>query len=245
MVASSRRIDKIIFISSDIKKELIENRFPIDKLIHISNGVEVDRFRPPEVHERYNLKNVCFVGRLEEQKGVEYLIKSMDIIRSKENDVKLFIVGDGQLRDNLKRLSEKLELDNHIEFVGSVNDVLPYYNNARIFVLPSISEGMPLSLLEAMSCKLPVVVTMVGGNTEIVNPRLGVGGTIVSDYHIGENGVLVKTKDVKGLAEAILRLLRDDDLSKQLGGKARKLVEENYSQEKIVNEYINLYCSLM
>lgn len=245
VVASSRRIDKIIFISSDIKKELIENQFPIDKLVHISNGVEVDRFRPPEVHERYNLKNVCFVGRLEEQKGVEYLIKSMDIIRSKENDVRLFIVGDGQLRDNLKRLSEKLELDNHIEFVGSVNDVLPYYNNARIFVLPSISEGMPLSLLEAMSCELPVVVTMVGGNTEIVNPHLGVGGTIVSDYHIGENGVLVKTKDVKGLAEAILSLLRDDDLSKQLGGKARKLVEENFSQGKIVNEYINLYCSLM
>jgi glycosyltransferase involved in cell wall biosynthesis len=130
-----------------------------------------------------------------------------------------------------------------IIFAGHADTVLPYYQGADIFVLPSLSEGLPLSLLEAMSCGLPVVATIVGGNAEIVDPNLKTK-EVVSDYHIGENGVLVNPKDVKGLAEAILKLLNDVDLSKQLGEKARKTVEENYSQEKIINEYIDLYCSL-
>lgn len=244
VVRSSRRLDKIIFISGDIRRELIESKFPIEKLVHIPNSVDVNRFTPSEGYENRNTKNICFVGRLEEQKGVKYLIEAMDIVRSKENNTKLFIIGDGQLRDQLGELCKKLELTDHIEFVGSVNDVLPYYQRTQIFALPSLSEGMPLSLIEAMSCGLPVVATRVGGNPEMLDSHLGAGKTIMSDYHIGENGVLVNPKDVKGLAEALIRLLRDGDLSKKLGVKSRKLVEEKCSQGKIINEYINLYYSL-
>jgi len=242
VMASSRRLDKIIFISSDIKRELIENQFPVERLVHISNSVDVDQFKPPEGPEDRNLKTICFVGRLEEQKGLEYLIKAMDIIKSKGNGVKLFIVGGGKLKTNLEELCKKLTLENLVVFVGISHDVLPYYQDASIFVLPSVSEGMPLSLLEAMSCGLPVIATLVGGNAEVLGS--GAGHKIVSHYHIGEYGILVNPRDVNGLAEALLRLLHDEGLSRQLGKRARDLIEEKFSQETIINEYINLYSSL-
>ena len=243
VMASSRQLDKIIFISSDVRRELIENQFPIERIVHISNSVDIDQFKPPERRENRNSKNICFVGRLEEQKGLEYLIKAMDIIKSKGNCVKLFIVGEGQLKANLEELCKKLTLENLVVFVGITHDVLPYYQDASIFVLPSISEGMPLSLLEAMSCGLPVIATLVGGNAEVLDSSAG--NKIVSHYHIGEYGILVNPRDVTSLAEALLRLLNDEELSKQLGKKARNLIEEKFSQENIINEYIDLYYSLL
>ena len=243
VMASSRLLDRIIFISNDIKIELIENRFPVERLAYISNSVDIDRFKPRRVNSNRNSKNVCFVGRLEEQKGVEYLIKAVSAIQLKGKDIRLFIVGDGQLRTALEDLCKVLKLEDHVVFIGLTQDVLQYYHDADIFVLPSISEGMSVSLLEAMSCGLPVIATLAGGNTEIVDPDLK-KKEVVSGYYIAENGILVKPKDDEGLAQALLKLLNDVDLSKQLGEKAREAVEDNYSQKKIINEYIDLYYSL-
>lgn len=245
IMVSSRRLDRIIFISSDIKKELIENKFPLEKLIYIPNSVDVNRFRPPEGNKKEKSKNICFVGRLEEQKGLEYLIKAVDLIKQEVDEVKLFIVGEGDQRDKLKNLCEKFKSKNHIIFVGSCDDVMPYYQDAKIFVLPSLSEGMPLSLLEAMSCGLPAVATSVGGNIELLDAHLNKGEKIASGYHIGNNGVLVQPKDVSGLAQALVRLLRDDDLSRELGRRARKYVEERFSLGKVMDEYVNLYYNLL
>jgi glycosyltransferase involved in cell wall biosynthesis len=245
IMVSSRRLDKIIFISHDIRKELVENQFSLKRLVYIPNSVDISLFKPSENHGNRNSKNICFVGRLEVQKGVEYLIKAMDVIKSEKKDTKLFIIGDGQLRTPLEELCKKLELNDYINFAGSVNNVLPYYHNSKIFVLPSISEGMPLTLLEAMSCGLPVIVTLVGGNKEILDSNLETGRTKISHYNIGEYGILVNPEDIEGLAKAILKLLKDEELAKQLGEKARKLVENKFSLEKITNDYVDLYHSLM
>ena len=245
VISSSKRFDKIIFISSDIKRELIENQFPIRKLVRISNSVDIDKFKPCERLKDRGLKNICFIGRLEEQKGVEYLIRAMDIIKSKTNCVRLFIVGEGKLKTHLEELCKMLELENLVTFVGITHDVLPYYQDASIFVLPSISEGLSLTLLEAMASGLPVIATVVGGNTELVNPSFESGKTIKSGYHVGENGILINSGDARGLAEALLKLLSDEKLSKQLGTKARTHVEKNYSLKNIINKYLNLYNSLL
>ena len=245
LMSCSKCLDKIIFISKDIKKELIENQFPSEKLVHIPNSVDVEYFKMSQDLQNRNLKNICFVGRLEEQKGVEYLIKAMDVIKSEVKDTKLFIVGDGQLRTNLEELGKKLKLNDYIHFIGSANDVLPYYHNSQIFVLPSISEGMPLTLLEAMSCGLPVVATKVGGNVEVVDSNLEVGKSMLSGCHIGENGILVAPKNVKGLAEALLMLLKDEGLSKQLGRNARKNAVKKYSLDEVTEQYLGLYQQLL
>ena len=243
ILISARGLDKIIAVSRDIYQEIMRNGFPEQSIVNIPNSVDVDLFQPRKDYGKRRLGKITFVGRLGEEKGLEYLIQAMKVVKTEWKGVKLFIVGDGQLRASLEELRQKLGLMDDIIFAGHTDTVLPYYQEAGIFVLPSFSEGLPLSLLEAMSCGLPVVATIVGGNAEIVDPKLKTK-EVVSDYHIGENGVLVNPKDVKGLAEAILRLLNDVDLSKQLGEKAREAVEENYSQKKIINEYIDLYYSL-
>jgi glycosyltransferase involved in cell wall biosynthesis len=103
---------------------------------------------------------------------------------------------------------------------------------------------MSSSLLEAMSCGLPVIATLVGGNADLVDSNLEAGKTVESHYHIGKNGVLVSPEDIEGLSEAIVKLLKDEELSNRLGRNARKLVENRFSQESIVNAYVNLYCNL-
>jgi len=245
IIADSRLFDRIVFLSSDMKKELIENRFPIEKLVYIPNSVDSDFYKPPENHENMNSKNICFVGRLNEQKGLEYLIEAMDIVRSKEKRIRLFIIGEGEQRDKLEDLSKKLKLKEHIVFVGLTPDVLRYYQEAKIFVLPSISEGMSSSLLEAMSCGLPVIATSVGGNTDILDLNSRLEKIRIANYYISEYGIMINPRDIKGLAEALLKLLIDEELSKQLGRKAREHVKEKYSQEIVINKYINLYNSLM
>jgi len=241
ITASSKRFDRIIFISNDIHKELIDNKFPPEKLHYIPNCVDTNKFRPLEKQDGYNVKNICFVGRLDAQKGLEDLIKAMDGIRSKENEVRLYIVGEGNQKDALEGLCKRLKLKDHVIFAGVTDNVLQYYHRANIFVLPSLSEGMSSSLLEAMSCGLPVIATSVGGNTDVLGPTAEAEKTIETNYHIGEYGILVKPGDVASLKEAIITLLHDRSLSKRLGENARKCVENKFSQEKIVNEYIKLY----
>jgi len=246
VMGSAKRLDNIITISTDIEEELVANNFPAKKLVHIANSVNVDQFKPSDNHTKDKpSKAICFVGRLEEQKGLDYLIRAMDIVREKEHAVKLFVVGDGQMKASLESLCEELQLQNRVFLVGATDDVLTYYQAADVFVLPSISEGLPLSLLEAMSCALPVVATLVGGNAEMVDSNCDVGEIAINDYHIGEHGILVNPRDTKGLAKALLRLLKDDALSQQLGSKARILVESKFSLDKIVKEYVELYSHLV
>ena len=243
ILISARGLDKIIAVSRDIYQEIMRNGFPEQSIVNIPNSVDVDLFQPGKYYEKRRLGKITFVGRLGEEKGLEYLIQAMKVVKTEWKGVKLSIVGDGQLRASLEELRQKLGLMDDIIFAGHTDTVLPYYQGADIFVLPSLSEGLPLSLLEAMSCGLPVVATIVGGNAEIVDPNLKTK-EVVSDYHIGEHGILVNPKDVNGLAKALLRLLKDDGLSKQMGSKARTLVENKFSLEKIVKEYVGLYSCL-
>jgi len=244
ILATSKLFDRIIYLSHAIKKELVENRFPLEKLTYIPNSVDINRFRPPGKSERCQSKKVCYVGRIEEQKGLEYLIEAMAVVTSQEDSARLFIVGEGKRKPALEELCKRLKLEEHVVFTGFAQDILHYYQDARIFVLPSLSEGMSSSLLEAMSCGLPVIATMVGGNTDIVDPGFEDGKTIESHYHIGEHGILVKQKDAAGIGEALLKLLRDDELAFRLGERAKNLVEKRFSHERIVRDYMNLYASL-
>ena len=245
ILQSARKTDKIIAISRDIYREISENNFPKQNIVSIPNSVDVEFFHPQKSRRNRKLKKIAFVGRLEQEKGLEYLINAMKMVKTEWEGVKLFIIGDGQLRNNLEELRQKLGLVDDIIFVGHTNNALSYYQEADLFVLPSLSEGLSLSLLEAMSCALPVVATKVGGNVEVVDSDLEAGKSIVSDYHIGENGILVNPKDVKGLAEALLRLLKDESLSRILGRNARQRVIEKFSLDGVSDQYLGLYQQLI
>jgi len=245
ITAAAKRCDKIVYISQDIKKELQVNHFPSENLVNIPNGVDVERFAPLKGADHQASKNICFVGRIEAQKGLDSLMEAMAIIISRDSGVTLTLVGEGQERATLEDLARRRSLAQHVVFIGFDENVLPYYHSARVFVLPSRSEGMSSSLLEAMSCGLPVVVTTVGGNREMVDWGSAPEAIPVSQYKIADCGILVNPEDSRGLAGALSKLLEDTTLVNQLGERARTHMCSRYSQENIVNDYLTLFSRLV
>ena len=245
VTSCAKRCDSIVHMSNDIKEELLVNRFPAHKLLCIPNGVDSDRFALLTTAHGKNTESICFVGRIESQKGLDYLLRALAIIIAYGSKVKLFIVGDGKQRTSLQDLAKNLALGDHVVFTGFQHDVLSYYRSTRAFVLPSLSEGMSSALLEAMSCGLPVITTRVGAGEEIVGADLGGNVLPWGHYHIGKRGIMVNPRDEKGLAKSIYKLLQDDSLSKNLGVSAREFVRSSYSYEGAVNAYQDLYNRLL
>ena len=122
---------------------------------------------------------------------------------------------------------KQLQLDRQVAFLGEVRDVAGLLATARLFVLPSLTEGISLTLLEAMACGLPVVATRVGGNPEVVQG--------------GQTGLLVPSGDPAALAGAILELLSDDACCRRMGLAGRRRVEDNFDVRRMVAAYESLY----
>ncbi len=154
-------------------------------------------------------KNIVCVARLAPQKGHRYLLAAMkDVIRV-HPDAHLYLVGDGSARRDLERLCRDLEITTCVTFVGAIprSQIGPWYARAMMVVLPSLSEGLPNTLLEAMACARPIVTTDIEGTRELVKQ--------------GYNGILVPPKDHAALAEAICNLLANPDLCRQMGERGR------------------------
>lgn len=147
---------------------------------------------------------LLFVGRLEEVKGVDYLLKALAILQSRGFKCRLRIVGSGTQMDRYRELAHRLGIAHSVEWIGFVpfDALLQHYRQADLFVLPSLSEGMPLVILEAMANSLPVVATQVGGIPELVQH--------------GRNGVLVPPANAMALADAIRSVLEDRQRYRQM-----------------------------
>jgi glycosyltransferase involved in cell wall biosynthesis len=167
---------------------------------------------------------LLYVGWLRKEKGLDSLLDALARIESR---LELWLVGDGPERATLEARARALGIADRVRFVGQVADPSPYYARARLFVLPSWGEGLSNALLEAMAFGLPVVVTRIGGNVDLVED--GVNGLLVEVGHPGQ------------LAAAMSRILRDDVLARHLGGAARQTVLDGYTMERIVERYLDLY----
>lgn len=240
IIASAMHADRIVYMSADMKEELLQNRFAEEKLTCIPNGVDTERYSPSGAPGHH----VCFVGRLEAQKGPGYLISAFSTMAQESGTAKLFLVGDGKQKPLLEELTRHLAMDEKVVFAGFSNDVLSYYRQARIFVLPSLSEGMSSALLEAMACGLAVIVTWVGASEELVGAERSGKEMPRGHYHIGKRGIVVHHHDEKALAEALRVLLHDAQLAQKLGHRAREFVLTSYSHATMVSSYQALYSSL-
>ena len=229
-----RNSDAIICKSHSLKKEVL-NMGIANKDIHvIPSGYAVSRFKPESTikcRKKLELpidkKIILFVGYLAKRKGVEYLIKALKLVTENNRNIVCYIVGDGRLKSELKALSGKLGLNEHVFFAGMKKpEEVPLWMNAcDILVLPSLSEGLPNVLSEALACGKPVVATKVAGNPEIVNKDVG---------------YLVKLKDENDLAKKILLSLN----RKWDRGKLLKRAHE-FSVTKSVEKTIKLYEELV
>ena len=208
------------------------------KIYLIPNGVDTEYFKKSDDEIRKRLRKKMgfensviglYVGRLDPVKGLDILMKALRSVIKKCPQFKLIIVGSGSYQGYLEDLAKTLQIDEHIVFVGSVQDVKRFYEIADIFILPSRSEGISNALLEAMSMELAVIATAVGGTPEVIKNL--------------DNGCLV-TSSSHDIARKLELLVANRDLRNRLGKAARKTVIKNYSLQKIVESYVRLHRTL-
>jgi L-malate glycosyltransferase len=201
----------------------------------LENGIELDRYGPPpdrgalrrrlglEVDRRY----IVTVARFHPVKDHATLLRGFGQMAAARPDVDLLLGGDGPLRGELATLSRTLGIEGRVRFLGVRSDVPELLSAADVFALTSVSEAASLTVLEAMASRLPVVVTAVGGNPEMVRD--------------GVDGMLVPRGDAAGVARAFLRLLDDPAAAAAMGAAGRARVEEHYQLSQTVENYWRLY----
>jgi len=217
-----KNADKII-ITSKKDQEFIINNFKInpEKIEVINNYIDTNLFIKKE--NNIDKKNkLVFVGRFNQQKNLFNLLDAVDNM-----DVELNLIGSGELENELKEKAQKIKIA-RINFLGNIlNEKLgEELNKNEIFIFPSLYEGNPKALLEAMSTGLAVLTTDVKGIREIINHK--------------ENGYLVNT-DSDSIKKGLEELLGDKELKEKIGNNARKTIEEKFSFEKIIEKEINLH----
>ena len=228
-----KRMDHVISVSPMINKEVDELKLDVDKYSFIPNAIDTDKFDPssegPDMRAIFGIDNAIVigtVGRLGPEKGHLFLLRAFKEISSMVPEARLLMVGGGFLEEMLERETEALGIRDKVEFAGNQYDMVSVYKTMDIFVLPSLMEGMPMVLLEAMSMELPVIASEVGGIPHVVGK---------------DDGMLVPPRDIYELRYAMFRLLKDRGLRKKMGGEARKKILRTYSLQSFYNRYINTY----
>ena len=234
--------DKMIFISQPLidwaLSEKITDREKIEK---IYSGIQLNQFRPVTTdvkiknREKWKLKKedliIGIISKLWEGKGHMTLIEAFKALKQRLHSVKLVIVGEGDLYEELQRSVDKNELSDSVLFTGFQMDVSEILSTFDVAVLPSFFEGMGRVLLEAMAMEKPVVASRVGGIPDLVKHQL--------------NGLLVEPGDVVGLTNALEQILIDSVLSRKMGKEGRKRIQEQFSADIMVQSIDKVYRELL
>jgi sugar transferase (PEP-CTERM/EpsH1 system associated) len=237
-------IDRFIPVSEDLDRWLGEVvRVPRAKTLFIKNGVDTDKFAPggsaaPDSPWAAGDFVIGTVARVQDVKNHRALVDAFarlrTLLRAQAPDlaprVKLSIVGDGPLLPAVRAQVDALGLSNAVWLPGARSDIAALLHSFSVFALPSLAEGTPVSLLEAMSCGLPVVASRVGGIPEVVDD--------------GAQGLLVPVGDVEALAQALARYAGDPELRAAHGRAARARAQERFSMRAMLAAYGALYDGL-
>lgn len=232
-----RKMDKLIAVGNETIREGISREIPAEKFVFIPNGVDAEKFLEP--HSREDLEKIIgeklgdkkillTTGRLAAHKGVDWFCEN--VMPKFGDDVLYLIAGDGEKREDIKKIIAEKNLSRKIKMLGRVNDenLKILYNTTDVYVKPNIKvtgtmEGFGLVVIEAASCRLPVVAANLEGLKDAVQD--------------GEDGFLVETRDTEGFFRKINELLADENYRKTFGEKARKYVVENFAWGKIARRY--------
>jgi glycosyltransferase involved in cell wall biosynthesis len=225
--------DIITTVSNSIADELKNEYSNSDEIVTVGNGVDEKFFSSTQKKYKNNNKYIFFAGRIDREKGLFDFIESAKYVCNMRKDIFFYIAGLGRDLNKLKRKVKKANLQDRIKFFGQVDKTRLHelYKRATLFVLPSYHEGIPTVILEAMSCKLPVIATDVRGNRDVIKD--------------GENGIMVPPRNPIKLAKVIISLIDDKQLLKILGKNARKTIEEKYTWDIVSKRYLKCYELLM
>jgi glycosyltransferase involved in cell wall biosynthesis len=228
--------DRIVGNSNAVVDFYQKVGIPREKLTMIPSGIadeEPPAVDPAEVRVSLGLEPsaplVLFVGRLADQKGVDTLLAAADLLQNVRPDVRTLIVGDGPLRGRLEETARAFELleGRKVSFLGHREDVPRLLAAADLLVLPSLYEGLPNVVLEAMRFRKPVVATAAPGTTEVVAD--------------GVTGLLVPIRNHVELTRAIRRVIEEDGLARRLGEAGRTRVEAEFGATLMVERFAKLY----
>lgn len=235
----SRFTDVAVAVSGNVKDFMVDSRsIPPQKIRTIGNGIQLDRYKNLKVSRQQKRQELGIderaviigtVTRLREEKGNEYLIKAIPLLVEKKVNFSLLVVGDGPLRNKLEQLASDLGVSDQVKFLGFRNDVPELLSLFDIQVIPSLTEGFPLCLAEAMAAENPVVATSVGGMVEIGRD--------------GETVMFVPPEDPSSIAEKILYLINNPEFADKLSTQALEYssafgVEHSVKKlQKIYEEY--------
>lgn len=235
----SRSTDAVIFVSdADRERGWRYKLASEDKMIVIKNGIDFESFDSKTFMERGRDKTgfdlsgpvVGTVARLHRQKGLLYLFRAVKNVRESVPDVAVWIVGDGALRSSLQGLRRKLDLEETVVMWGERKDAIPLLSRFDVFVLPSLWEGLPYSLLEAAALAKPVIATDIDGVREIVKQ--------------GETGLLVPAKDPGRLAQGVIRLLKEREYADSLGQNLRDAAQKEFTLSRMLQKTQALYLKI-
>lgn len=223
----SRYVDRVVCVSEDSRRLSAGEGIAEEKTCTIWNGIDIERF---QYTGSTTAGPAVLVARLSPEKDIACLIRAVQLVIRTHPSFRLEIAGDGQCRPSLQALVSEFGLEQSVRFLGEVRDVPRILQRASMFVLPSLTEGISLTVLEAMASGLPVVATHVGGNPEVVVA--------------GETGLLVPPGSPQELAGAIEELHSDPDRAHKMGFAGRQRVETKFDVRRMVAEYEVLYsCS--
>ncbi len=226
---------RVVAVSEDVASDLQDN-FAIKHNIHIiHNGIDLEKIRSlaeepvnhPWLCSEQKEQVIVACGRLVPQKGFSVLIKAISEV---SNDIKLILIGDGSEKLSLSKQIHQLGLQERVDLVGYDRNPYRYLAKSAIFIMPSLWEGLPIMLLEALSVGIPVIASDCPTGPRIILKN-------------GECGMLVPANDSLAIANSITKLLLDKKLREQFSLAAKKRSEE-FSAQKSVNSYLNLLSEL-
>ncbi len=233
---------RFVVPSKEIAQEMINAGFNSKKIMIIPNGVDSDYFCPITPIEKNmrkrgvgieGMKLALYIGRLEYGKGIILMIDAWARLNRMTGNWRLLIIGSGRLENAIKHKIKEKGMEKRISLIPPISPdkVRDYLQIGDLFIQPSRYEGLSNSILEAMSCELPVIASRIGGNQELINDRI--------------NGLLFNPGDISDLSRVLAKALEDDKERKILGINARKWVTENLDLKLITKMYIQLYQKML
>jgi len=209
--------DKIVVNCASIGEKFIEQGIPQKKLYVIFNGIEpvnTKGFSSNKV-----IQTIGYVGRIDQQKGLQHLIEGFVICLKKYPHLKLLIAGSGTYKSAVEDSIVRLHLQKNIELVGFVENVYDFFKKIDVFVFPSLHEGLPYSVMEAMNAQLPVIATNVGGIAELITNEV--------------EGLIVNVKSSEEIAFALERLISQPSLAHRLSKSGYNKVQISFSMDRL------------
>jgi len=226
----------IVANSQSTKKTLLKNApwLNQDKISVIYNGIDPELFsieNTRDLRDELGIPQqfplIGFVGRLNVQKGIVYILEAFEKVFEKIPSAQLLMAGTGDLSDEIETIAKKKGFSRNIHLIGFRDDIPNVMRTIDLLILPSVWEGFGIVLIEAMAAEKPCVITNISSMPEIVID--------------GQTGIVVPSKDANKLADAIINLIRNPSLAKKMGCEGKKLVQNKFTLQKMISRYEQLF----